>query len=335
MIRYELGGPDLGDVRFAVSPLNELVLSLRAWRHPGLFPLHLPWLRDLASVRDQLDDAVLLALTNERGWTPDFLSPRPHSPLTRLDDELARLAGTDPAAVRRDLRAVHGTTPLPPPLRGSGPRVLARIVAALRDYWQRCFAPHWPRMRALLEGDVTYRGRRLAQGGPAAMFAELSGTVRLAGRVVEVRLPNAEVRYTRVVTDGLTLVPTLWTWNASAPIAPEEPPMILYAARGLATLWQPQTLPAPGAVAELIGATRAGLLQHLETPASSTELASRLGVTPSAVNQHLRALHAGGLLITARHGRSVLYRRSDLGDRLLGLSTETPSPGPSAARRTG
>jgi predicted ArsR family transcriptional regulator len=75
-------------------------------------------------------------------------------------------------------------------------------------------------------------------------------------------------------------------------------------------------LPAPAARTDLLGAARAGLLVLLGTPASSTELAARLNVTASAVNQHLRTLHAGGLLVRARHGRSVLYRRSDLGNRL-------------------
>jgi biotin operon repressor len=316
MVRYELVGTDLADVRFAVSPLNELVLSLRAWRAPGLFPLHLRWLRVLEEVRSRLDEATLLALTNDRGWTPDFLSPRPYSPLTRFDDELARLARTDPAVVQRDLRAVHQSAPLPPPLRGPASQVLTRVLDALSDYWQHCFAPYWPRMRALLEGDVIHRGQQIAQRGLAAMFAELSNTVRLVDNVVEVQLPRSKVDYARPTTDGLTLVPSLWATNASPPISPDEPPMILYAARGVATLWQPQTLPAPRALADLIGATRAGLLTHLATPTSSTELAARLGVTTTAVNQHLRKLLAGGLLVSARHGRSVLYRRSDLGDQL-------------------
>jgi DNA-binding transcriptional ArsR family regulator len=297
-----------------VSPLNELVLSLRAWRDPGRFPLHLRWLHTLEEVRGGLDEDMLLALTNVRLWTPDFLNPRPYSPLTRLDDELARLASTDPAVVRRDLRVVHGAA-LPDPLRGSAPRVLARIVDTLAQYWRRCFEPHWPRMRALLEGDVTFRGRQIAQHGLAAMFSGLSSTVRLVDNVVEVRL-RSRLDYARSTTGGLTLVPTLWTINASTPISADEPPMILYGARGVATLWEPQSLPAPDALTGLLGATRAGLLVHLDTPTSSTELAARLGVTPTAVNQHLRALHAGGLLVGARHGRSVLYRRSDLGDML-------------------
>jgi len=104
--------------------------------------------------------------------------------------------------------------------------------------------------------------------------------------------------------------------------------MIIYRARGLATLWEPQPLPAAGALAALIGAPRAGLLALLATPASSTELAARLGVTPAAVNQHLRALHAGGLLVSARHGRSVLYRRTPVADLLLAQSSDGAPPKP-------
>ncbi|SDY79582.1 Helix-turn-helix domain-containing protein [Asanoa ishikariensis] len=317
VVRYELVGLDLADVRFAVSPLNELVLSLRAWRDPGRYPLHLRWLRALEDIRDSLDGSVLLALTNARLWTPDFLNPRPFSPLTRIDEELAGLADTDPAVVRRDLQAVHGA-PLPEPLRGPAPRVLARIIDALTEYWRRCFEPHWARMRALLEGDVTFRGRQIAQHGLAAMFSELSSTVRLVGNAVEVQL-RSNLDYTTTTTGGLTLVPTLWTTNASTPISAAEAPMILYSARGVATLWEPQSLPAPDALSGLLGATRAGLLVQLGTPSSSTELAARLGVTTTAVNQHLRALRTGGLLVSARHGRAVLYRRSDLGDLLAGV----------------
>ncbi|MEU6234004.1 helix-turn-helix domain-containing protein [Kitasatospora sp. NPDC047058] len=40
-------------------------------------------------------------------------------------------------------------------------------------------------------------------------------------------------------------------------------------------------------------------------------------MTPSAVSQHLRALHAAGLVTRTRDGRHVLYHRSTLGDRLV------------------
>jgi DNA-binding transcriptional ArsR family regulator len=95
--------------------------------------------------------------------------------------------------------------------------------------------------------------------------------------------------------------------------------MIMYLARGTGTLWEPEAMPAPAAMSLLLGATRAALMARLGTPASSTELAIRLGVTTTAVNQHLRVLRDCGLLVSARHGRSVLYRRSELGDQLAEL----------------
>ncbi|MFC4071440.1 ArsR/SmtB family transcription factor [Actinoplanes subglobosus] len=315
-VRYRLVGHDLAGVRFAVSPLNELVLSLRSWRDPGRFPVHLPWIRRMQQARDVLDTEMLFALITERLWTPDFLTPLPRSPLTRLDDEFATVGATPPEVVRRDLRLLYGgeDTRVPPVLRG--PDVLPRIVGALTAYWELCFAEHWPRMRALLEGDVTHRGREIAQHGLATMFAGLSDRVRMTGETVEVRL-HSNVHYTRTTVGGLTLIPTMWTPAVAAPISPDEPPIIIYLARGSGTLWQPEPLPAPGALAALLGNHRAGLLARLGTPTSSTELATRLGVTTTAVNQHLRALRAAGLLVSARHGRSVLYHRSDLGDRLL------------------
>ncbi|GAA1571515.1 MULTISPECIES: ArsR/SmtB family transcription factor [Kribbella] len=316
MIEYELAENDLGEVRFAISPLNELVLSLRTLRDPGRFPLQLPWLRATEAARAELPLDLLRALTNEALWSPDFLTPRPYTPLGRIDAEFAALTGTPAAVVRADLVAVHPAE-LPPVLRGRPEKVLDRVLAALRAYWEACFAPYWPRMRSVLEADVVHRGRVMAQAGLAAMFADLDPHVRLDGAVVSVRL-RANLAYrTSTAGRGLTLAPSLFSRRATAPISAAEPPQIMYPARGLATLWETETSPSADALAGLIGRGRAGLMGLLETPASSTDLARRLGVTPTAVNQHLRALRAAGLLASARHGRSVLYHRSDLGDSLV------------------
>ncbi len=316
MIEYELAGNDLGEVRFAISPLNELVLSLRTLRDPGRFPLQLPWLRSTGPARAGLDLELLGALTNESLWTPDFLSPRPYTPLGRIDDELAALTGAPAGVVRADLAEIHPAM-LPPVLRGRPDKMLDRVLAALRDYWEACFEPYWVRMRTVLEADVVYRGRVTAQAGLAAMFAGIDPHVRLDDTVLRVRLRSDLSYRTSTAGRGLTLTPSLFSRRGSVPISPEEPPHILYPARGLGTLWETKTTTPPTALVGLIGRVRAQLLRLLETPTSSTELAVRLDVTPSAVNQHLRALRAAGLLISARHGRSILYRRSDLGDRVL------------------
>ncbi|MEU0316739.1 DUF5937 family protein [Nocardioides sp. NPDC006273] len=317
MVRYELTGADLSEVRFAISPLNELTLSLRALRDPGRFPLHLPWLRAVAAA--DLDREALLALTNQRLWTPDFLNPRPHHPLARLEEELEVVAATPPHRVRADLDAVHfDTASRPAALDGRPQAVLRRVLTALSDYWEACFEPHWQRMRAVLEADIVHRGRTIVHSGMATMFADTSPRVTLADDLLTIRLNTSKVDYRRTTAGiGLTLVPTLFSLNPSTPISAAEPPVMFYPARGLGTLWNTDRPRAPQALRELIGETRSGLLRMLEAPASSTELAVRLGVTAAAVNQHLRAMRAAGLLTSARHGRSVLYLRSDLGDRFI------------------
>lgn len=319
LIEYELAGADLGEVRFALSPMNELALSLRTWREPGRYPLMLPWLNLTAAARGDLDGELLLALSNDMLWTPDFLTPRPRSPLTRFDDELAAVAETPLDVVRDDIAEVHPCG-RPAVLAGRRDHLLRRIVRALSAYWDTCFEPWWPRMRTVLEADIVFRGRVIAREGLATMFADLSPRIRLVDDVVRVEM-SSKVGFRRSTAgEGLTLAPSLFTRNATAPISPDEPPLILYGARGIGTLWEAEPSGGHDALTPLLGAVRARLLGLLESPASSTELAVRLGVTTSAVNQHLRALRDGGLLTSARHGRSVLYLRSDLGDRLLAAS---------------
>lgn len=314
MLRYVLEEQDVAAVRFGISPLCELGLSLRAIREPALFPLQLPWVRRTEDARAGLDHDALAALIDERMWTPDFLNPRPHSPLTRLDDELAELRELPADVFHRDLVAVHGR--VPDVLAGPPRAAVRRVVAALEELWQACVEPYWPRMRAVLEADVVHRGRQIAQGGLGAMLNGLSATIAYDGDILSVRLRDPADRTQRIDGTGLTLVPTMFTRRASAPVG-DGPPMVMYPARGQGALWEAERVANPAAVAGILGDTRASLLAALGDPASSTELGVRFGVTPSAVNQHLRALRDAGLLVSTRYGRSVLYLRSELGSALL------------------
>jgi DNA-binding transcriptional ArsR family regulator len=55
----------------------------------------------------------------------------------------------------------------------------------------------------------------------------------------------------------------------------------------------------------------------LRAPHTTTELARRLGVTPSAISQHLAPLRAAGLIGTEQLGRQRLHVTSALGAALL------------------
>jgi DNA-binding transcriptional ArsR family regulator len=59
------------------------------------------------------------------------------------------------------------------------------------------------------------------------------------------------------------------------------------------------------------------VLRALDAPASTTHLVEALGMSLGAVGDHLAVLRDSGLVTRVRSGRSVLYRRTSLGDALL------------------
>jgi DNA-binding transcriptional ArsR family regulator len=222
---------------------------------------------------------------------------------------------TPPKRVAADLVTAYAGAALPAVLRR---QPLRRIVDALDAYWQVCLRPSWPRMRAVLEADIVYRSRRLALGGARALFADLDRRVRWDDGVLYVDRMHDEHRVIDIDGRGLPLVPSLFCRGAVTYISGDEPPLVTYPARGRATVWEAVPVVAGAALVELLGAARARLLTLLDRPATTTELAHRMAVSPSAVSQHLRVLRGAGLLSRARSGRSVLYLRSELGDELVG-----------------
>lgn len=315
MIRYRLDPSDVSAVRFGISPLSELGLGLRAFRAPERYPLQRPWLQRIAGALPVLDRPVLAGLVDDRRWVADFVNPRPDAPLGSFDDELRALGRISPARLRTDLERVHGT--VPDVFVGRHEDVVDRLVRALATTWELCFAPYWPRMRRVLEADVTHRGRIAAHEGVGAVLRGLSESVRFDGRHVDVRLSSPIARDRPVQGEGLTLVPSVFVVRASTPIDDDMPPTVMYPARGQGAMWSTASHPDAGAVRDLLGGTRAALLEALGEPASSTDLAMRFGVSTSAVNQHLRVMERGGLLNRTRYGRAVLYYRSTVGDALV------------------
>ncbi|CAM5303961.1 transcriptional regulator [Streptomyces avidinii] len=328
MITFELGVEDLADTRFALSPLQETVLSLRVLREPGLSALHLPWRRSVLGRLGALDTGLLMSLVAARRTLPDFLTPRPTGFSPSFEDELAVVRATPPALVRRDLLAAHAPDPLPGPLRDAGPTASGggddaavaglrdAVCALLRQYWQVAVEPVWPRMRLLLEADMTYRARQLAVGGARLLFADMHPNLRWRGGVLHIGQMISR-HHVAAAGRGLLLVPSVFAHKPAPPVGPDQPPALAYPSRGVATLWTAAPAPDLPALVSLLGRARAGLLGLLEEPLPTIEIARRLEVTPSAVSQHLRVLYATGLVSRARDGRLVLYRRSALGDQLV------------------
>ena len=326
MFTMRFGPGALARVRFAISPLAELRHSRRVLEDPGSQALHLPWAIQARRATADLDLAPLRALDPVGVYTPDFISPPPTSPLAELDDELARVEATPPDQVRAEIRRTYGGTQLPAvlqPLLDDTPAAIGTLVELLRAYWGRALAPHWPRLRAVLEGDVLHRARQIADGGAERLFADVDPTVSWADGVLRIEKKFEETL--DLEERGLLFVPSVFIWPTVALITdPQWQPTIFYPPRGVGMLWEPQQPAPPQALAGVLGRVRAGVLTALDSPRSTTDLARTLGVTPGGVSQHLGALRAAGLVQGHRVGRVVLYLRSPAGDTLVGAASPAP-----------
>ncbi|MEV5612694.1 DUF5937 family protein [Streptomyces sp. NPDC052225] len=328
MIEFRFAGSDLARTSFAYSPLQEAVYSLRAWREPARYPYQRPWLRRLGPAFRRQDTELLGALIAPHLWIPDFLTPRPDRPRSTFAQQLARIREVPPHLLEPDFTAAYATTPdrLPKIVRDglADPAAFRdRIADALDAYWYECLADDWwPRVQSVLEADLTHRGKVLAEDGVGGLFTSLDGRLTWSGEVLTLvashnyrAWPTADIR---IAGRGLVLVPTLFCHGAHTMIDAELPPLLSYPARGRATISETPPPASDASLTRLLGTARARLLRLLAEPASTTELAHRLDVTPGAVSQHLSILYDAGLLTRTRSGRSVRYVRSELGERLAG-----------------
>ncbi len=317
MVVFEFTVADLARTRFAISPAWELVTSLRVLRNRAPAELHLPWVREALPVAAGLDLALAFALLPPEGYIPDFVSPPPHKPVPTLAGELREIEATPPEAVRADVQTLLKGRRVPPvlePLLADPARVLPELTARMREYWDKTLARYWPRIRALLDADLTHRAGRLTDGGPSRLFADLGDGVEF--RDARLSVPTMYDETLPLRGQGLLLVPSAFVWRPFAVTTPPWQPTLIYPARGVALLWA-RGEPAPHALAAVLGSARAELLGALEAPASTTELAGRLGRSAGGISVHLTALRDAGLVSAARQGRSVLYVRTPVADRLI------------------
>lgn len=320
MLRVSLGVRDLANTRFAVSPLWEVVASVRIVKEPHRFPAHLPWAERVVPRLATVDWRLLADLVPVPTVViPSFVCPPPTTSQPTLDVELVALAATPPDVVRAGLDELPGPrSPRLAELYADPAAGLTRLAGEVGDYFAAAVAPYWPRMRTLLEREVLVGARRMAAEGVCGLLNRLdpyvswdddtlhvdhltrSGSVRLDGR-------------------GLLLVPSVFTGPRVWSNLTESPGQstLRYPATAAATLWERSGAGADVALSRVLGRTRATLLHELAVPASTTELAQRCGLTAGTVSQHLGALRDAGLVGTHRVGRFLLYARTTSAEALL------------------
>ncbi|GAA3467938.1 ArsR/SmtB family transcription factor [Nonomuraea roseola] len=326
-LTIDLGVAELAATRFAISPLSETVSALQQLGDRDRQAIHLPWLRwaadELARHPLDLSRTWPLIVSDRLGW-PEFLVPAPRGAGTSIEDDLAALRRTTAPQVRASLLRVFGDDP-PAAVAELAARPVAglrAIAAELRTAHDRLIAPHWPRIRAVLDADVVHRARQLAAGGVERLFTDLHPDLRWRdGRLM---LGGARWRAERAVNrgpGGLVLMPVvLGSPYVLIKKSTSTQTTVRYPARGVGALWTAGTRAPAGSAVRLLGRARADLLEALRSPTTTTELARALGVTPSAVSQHLGVLRESGLVARERSGRHVLYMTTALGATLLGMT---------------
>jgi DNA-binding transcriptional ArsR family regulator len=326
VIRIEIDEPTLARTRIAISPLAEVYCGLALLQRN---PDGAPWpydgwaLRAREILRTDPATAPLSVYFDAPSSSPDFLCPIPLTATPTLEEQLDQLRSTPESTVEEQLAKHYPTGDLPPymrPFREDRVAAFARLADGLAAYWGAAIAPHWPAMRAALDEEVLLRARALASDGPDALLSRLHERVRWERPVLTLVKPLDQSF--EAVNQRLLLVPLIFSRGALMCSSDHaDIVMVTYQARGAAVLASatPASSVADDRLAILVGRGRATVLRALTVPATTTGLATALGLAPSTISEHLTGLQAAGVVHRRRAGRRVLYGLEPAGIALVNL----------------
>ncbi|MFD5653424.1 MULTISPECIES: winged helix-turn-helix domain-containing protein [unclassified Streptomyces] len=321
MLRFEVSVEDLLRSRFALSPALDLCLLLRSLAGQDR-PLPRAWAARLRPAFERLRretelNAALALQTPQSG--PNFVAPPPRGLNQTWADDLAMIRATPLEAARHEI-AASATGPFfrDPRVRAvlESTDAVARIARVMDQAWHELLATDWPHLRAICERDVVHRVGVIGEHGWATTIESLHPGIAWQAGGIEIGFFRGGT--VRLAGDGLLLIPSAVVGHIAAQTEDPWPRTLVYPARGTAALWgEQEAAPPPDALTALVGRARARLLLALDAPASTSHLARSLAMAPGAVGDHLAILRGAGLLVRARSGRSVLYRRTPLGEALV------------------
>ncbi len=340
MLQIEFTPADLVGLRFAHSPMVEVVTSAFALHDPARYWMYGAW---RARVEPRIGGlATFLAVVSGPAcYVPDFLTPVPSVARPSLDDELRVLAETPLDRVAAEVDAAWAGHAAPPEIVrfGTDPAAgLAELIRQVRRYFAVALAPDWARLRAVVEGEIARRALAAAGRGPAALFAGLHPDLGWDGSAI--RIGSAKDRHWGLDGHPLALLPAAFA-GPTVHTMTESPTgrALWYPPRGYGGLGSApaggrpgsaggvgsaggdsglgeRRVEAPAALAALLGPTRAAVLILLAVPASTGEVATALSLAPATASHHLTTLRDAGLVVAERVGRRLRYLRTDLGEQL-------------------
>jgi DNA-binding transcriptional ArsR family regulator len=321
MIEMALAHVDLARLRFAHSPIGELIASLRVLQEPRRQHMYGKWISAVRGQLSGLELDLLLALVPIGRYLPDFVMPPPTQPWEVLADELGMVATTPPYHVRAELEQLYPDRPMPTvlrPLYEDPARHLPAVVEAMTGYWQAAIEPVWPRLQALCMADLSYRMERFATGGIARVLEDLHPEISFMADRLCIDTPHHWHHRFDLTGTGVLLVPCVFSWpTLIVGCCGHDRPVLIYPPRGVAELCEDSRTEQTDPLRALVGRTRATLLAMLDLPRTTTQLADQLDLSPAAISQHLKILKDTTLVTADRRGRMVLYQRTAAATALL------------------
>jgi DNA-binding transcriptional ArsR family regulator len=313
--------------------MAETIGALRVLADPDRSLRHQSWLIGLGKLHADEWLELLLELVPSDGYLPDFLTPPLTVPIGEIDAELATIRATAPEIVQRELELTYAGRTMPArisALHADPATRLAEIVDAIARWHAIAIGPHWERLQTVLTAEIARQSRRLTDGGPRFALSKLHPSIRWQPGRLTVEMPW-EARFP-LDGRGLLLVPSAFWQDVGPIVLGSWQPTLLYPCAGGELVWQIEFV-RPNALAGVLGATRARLLIELEEPATTSQLARRLGLAAPGVSQHLQHLRSARLVTADRDGREVRYRRTPLAAELVRAATSRDRTGKSPTRQ--
>ena len=323
-----MAAEDLTRLRFGYSPLAEVIASLRVLHSGCVHPLHRRWAEEARHRLRALDTTVLRAIVppGPAALTP----PVDISTAASIQQQLRLVADWSPHQLRAELETVWCGRPMATAAREvirDGPAGAHRVATALAAYWDTALAPHWDRMRAVLEADIAYRARHATLSGISAMMNDLHPHLQLNHSTIHLAktFPTGNQAHKAGGT-GVLLMPSIF----SGPEVRFDPgtlgsPAITYSPRELHTAWENSTSTATtDPVSALIGKGRTAILRSTALPATTTSLAQELHLSGATVSVHLAILKSCGMVTSWRSGQRVYYQRTPLATSILTAAANPP-----------
>ncbi len=326
MIKIHLQAEDLARMRLAYSPLLELAMSFKVAQIPSWQSGYQNWLQSAEENLQGVSLPYMHAVITPH-YIAGYLMPTPLMPIRDLGEEIARLKTTSAEMVRQQMLCLLQLDPLTATRQYflDEPLVaLEHLITEIIIYWERTLEPHWRQMMSILENAVLHQAHNLALQGTENTLNSLAENALYEDAILQIdkpRLPFWEDDY-YLRGNGVQLVPALFKYQSSAHVREPQLPMVLYNARGFGLLEPEAPPPTSESLQLLIGESKARVLEALQKPRNTQELAQILSLSTGSVSQHLKNLHQTGLVESYRSGYYVFYRLTQRGYQFLELFSD-------------